>query len=176
MRGQEAGEGTGLPGQGKAASGRGDTELGAQPALGCSPHTPTMLLSPAGLPRDTGPELSTLGTVPPPHTSGLQTQLCPQLAGLIRESHSSTALRANSTGFAQTQPSTQKIISSLALLCGREQRDSTAPAATPEALGAPGAKGPTGEGSEAPAGPFPSTSQNGAAQPRVVLARGKASE
>lgn len=100
-------------------------------------------------------------TVPPPHTSGLQTQLCPQLAGLIMESHSRTALlRANSTGLPQTQLSTQKI-STLALLwCGREQRDSTASAATPEALCAPGAKGPQRgrQRGRAPAGPFPSTS------------------
>lgn len=101
------------------------------------------------------------GACPTPQTSGLQTQLCPQLAGMITESHPRTALRANSTRLPQTQPSTQKIISSLALLrCGREQRDSRAPAATPEALCAPGAKGPRGEGTGAPSPAPPRTGQH----------------
>lgn len=67
------------------------------------------------------------GDCPTPQTRGLQTQLCPQLAGLITESQPRTALRANSTGLPQRQPSTQKIISSLALLCVAGSRGTAEP-------------------------------------------------
>lgn len=104
------GEGAGLPGQGKAGSGRGDTQLGAQPCPGPFPPHPQRCRSWQWRPRDIWPELSSLVTVPPPHTSA--TVWPPDTAlstadtgqeGLIMESHSRTALlRGNSAGFPQT--------------------------------------------------------------------------
>lgn len=96
------------------------------PALGCSPHSPT-LLSPALVAQGRWARAQQVGDCPTPHRGGLQTQLCPQLAGLIMESHSRTALlRANSTGLSQTQLSTQKI-STLALLGGGRSRGTAQP-------------------------------------------------
>lgn len=138
-----------MPGQGKAASGRGDTDLGAQPALGCSPQ-PQRCCPQLWWPRDVGPELSTLGTVPPPIKVASHTAV--PTAGRIHHGTPFQDCTKSKQHRAPSNPAKHtEIISSLALLwCGREQRDSTAPAATPEALCAPGAKGPTGEGSKAP--------------------------
>lgn len=137
-----------MPGQGKAASGRGDTDLGAQPALGCSPHTPT-LLSPAVVAQGRWARAEHFGDSPTPIQVASHTAV--PTAG--RTDHRIPFQHCTESKQHQAPSNPAKhteIISSLALLwCGREQRDSTAPAATPEALCAPGAKGPTGEGSEA---------------------------
>lgn len=146
--GSGRGEGAGC--QGKAKLLQAEVTQTLVPNLHwAAPPTPQRCCPQLWWPRDVGPELSTLGTVPLPTQVASHTAV--PTAG--RTDHripfqhctKSKQHRAPSNPAKHTE-----IISSLALLwCGREHRDSTAPAATPEALCAPGAKGPTGEGSEA---------------------------
>lgn len=148
MRGEEAGR-AGLPGQGKAASGRGDTELSAQPCTALSLRTPSAAV-PAVVAQGRLARADRLGDCPTPsHTAQPPDTAVPTAGtareGLIRESHPSTALLRGKQLWAPSntcQPWAHGqyppwpccgVAGSrgTAQGCGREQGDSTAPVATP---------------------------------------------